>query len=244
MPKSALRTPALLLFGIYFLYGCVLIPAMEYVASDWVLLNTVLYDVLDVFLNLLEVLGACAAFGLVIHAVFTYTAKDCTRLYALLVGAVVFKYLTSLISVSILRGSLDLTGDFSSLLVAILIELAQPALVVWMTHCFTAKEREKNALPPATEGNAALFALKPLIALENPLKKAALWGTVLLTAVRLLAFIIDDIALGLAYTLADVPVTLLYCLILILIPSCVGYLLLLWCMRLCERVRLKQQAMQ
>ena len=238
MPKTALRLPALILFGIHIVYGCLLIPIMEYVAADWVLLNTVLYDVLDVFLNLFEVLGALCAFGFLIRAVYAHGVKGCKSLYFLIGGSIAFKYIASLISVSIVRGSLDLTGDFASLIVAVLIELAQNAVVAWMAYRFTASRREQNVdTNGTTPPDAKLFTFKPLVSFQNPLKKTAFWATVILTAVRLFSFIMDDIALGLPYAPTDVPITLLYWLILIFIPSCVGYFALIGCILLGERGR-------
>ena len=63
MPRSNLRFPAIFLFGIYAIYGCLLTPLMEYVVADTVLQNTILNDILDLFYNLFEALGIAAAFG-------------------------------------------------------------------------------------------------------------------------------------------------------------------------------------
>lgn len=237
MKKSLLFWPSVFLFGIYILYGLVITPALEYVAADWVLYNTILFDVLDVLLNLFEVLGTAAAFGFLIHGVYRYTAKGCLPLYPLVAGALVFKYLSSLLSVSILRGSLDLTGDFASLLLSFFIELLECGFAVWMGHLLTGKPAAgaHTAFADPFGASRSQLPFKKLFDRRNCLQMAALWSMLAVLVIRLIAFIINDISLGIPYTLSDLPITLIYWMLLIFIPAFCGYLLSLATMLLAEK---------
>ena len=248
MKNSTVRLGALMIFGIYAIYGCVLIPVMEYVASDWALLTTVLYDILDLLLNIAEVLGAGATFGLLAHAVYTHGAPACLPFYCIAGGGIVFKYFSSLIAVSIVRGSLDLTGDFASLIVSMLIELAECAITVFLAHILTQQlhaenKRMENAartLHQTVDTRARTFPFKGLFSKTNVLQLTTFWSMILLTAVRLISFIIADVSYAGFYKLDEMPTVLLYWLILILIPSFLGYLLSLGVMLLAERMEQKK----
>lgn len=247
MKNSTLRLGALFVFGIYALYGCVLIPLMEYVASDWALLTTVLYDVLDVLLNVTEVLGAGATFGLLIHAVYSHTAKKALPFYLVAGGGILFKYVSSLLAVSIVRGSLDLTGDFSSLIVSVLIELAECAITVFLAHVLTqalfaenkAMESAARTLHETIDTRTRTFPFQSLFSRTNALQRTAFWNITLLTVVRWISFIIADISYAGMYAPSEMPTVLLYWLLLILIPSFLGYLLALGYMLLAERIQKK-----
>lgn len=250
MPRSALRFPAIFLFGIYAVYGCLLTPLMEYVVSDTVLQNTILYDFLDLLYNLFEALGIASAFGFLIYGVYAFGTKALTKLYLLTGGALLFKYLSSLIALSIMRGSLDLTDDYTSIIVAFFIELAECALVIFLAHrwCGNLLEHNKKADAAAeklgTESTAvAPFPFCRLFSRSNALQRTAFWGVLAMTALRLLSFIIGDISysifFSISYTFIDVMILLLYAIILILIPSFLGYLLALGCMRLAEHTQKK-----
>ena len=246
MPRSNLRFPAIFLFGIYAIYGCLLPPLMEYVVADTVLQNTILNDILDLFYNLFEALGIAAAFGFLIHGVYAFGAKALTRLYLLTGGALLFKYISSLIAVSIVRGSLDLTADYSSIIVSFFIEIAECALVIFLAHRWVGhllSESKKLSAAAQKVGKAPAvpietFPFRHLFCRTNALQRTAFWGILSMTALRLTSFIIGEISFSLifsiSYTFIDVLVLLLYSVILILVPSFLGYLLTLGCMRLAE----------
>lgn len=246
MPRSTLRFPALFLFGIYAVYGCLLTPVMEYVVADTVLQNTVLYDVLDLLYNLFEALGVAAAFGFIIHGVYRFGAKSLTKLYLLTSGALLFKYLSSLIAVSIVRGSLDLTDDYTSIILSFLIEVAECVLVIvlanrWVGSLLAENKKVIAAAQKLGKEPVALFESFPfcrLFSRTNALQRTAFWGILAMTVLRLCSFIIGDLAysifFSISYSLVDVLVLLAYAIILVLIPSFLGYLLTLGCMRLAE----------
>ena len=245
MPKSALRLPALLLFGIYAIYSCILAPLNKVLISDAVLFETVLWDLCDVFFNLFEVLGIAVAFGLLIYSIFRYGTKKSIPLYILVGGALLFKYVASIIALSIVQGSLDLTANYSSHVLSFFIELAVLAFVVILAHHLVLALQEKNdtlkkaaqtlGQPFTPEGETIPFN-KKLFSRKNPLLRSAFWGMIAVGVIRLLAFVIDEVSyhsfFGTAYSAADVLVSLLYCVTHVLLPVFLGYLLALGCIKL------------
>lgn len=245
MQKRDLRIPALVLFGIYAIYSCVLIPLYQFIASDITLYLTLWWDVVDFFLNLFEVLGIAAAFGFLIYGVYRHSVKNCRPLFFLTGGALLFKYLASFIAISIAGGSIDLTYDFASYLVSFLMEAAELAFAVLLAHLLTStlaaeeKKRKKAARLLGKEISAQeLIPFRRPLSRTNALQRTAFWSVLLMTAFRLIAYIISDISfslVGYGYSASDIPVTLIYLLLLFLIPSCLGYLLSLGCMLLQAR---------
>ena len=246
MERKALRLSALVVFGIYAVYGCILAPLYQFLSTDIVLTATIWLDVVDLFFNLFEILGIAASFGFLIHGIYHYGIKKCRPLYILLGGALLFKYLSSIIAISIVRGSLDLTADFTSYLVSILIEIAELVLVIflshqWITSLQSENQRLQNA--SATLGQdftprGEFFPLRGLFRRNNPLQCAALWGMIAVTALRLISYVIGEIAfslVGYGFSAKDIPIVALYALLLVFIPGFLGYLLSLGCMQLAER---------
>ena len=246
MERNALRLPALILFGIYAVYSLALIPVYQIIASDLILSDTLWWDLVDFASKLFEVLGIGAAVGFLVHGIYRYTFKGCLPLYYLIAGALLFKYVTSIISISVVMGYLDLTSDFSSYLIAFLIEAAEIALVTLIGHKLITVLRRQNA----TREKAALalgedftpqgefYPFRRPFSRVNALQRTAFWGMVIVLAFRLIADLISDITFGFMYygfSAKDIPVTLLYWVILIVIPCFLAYLLALGCIILSER---------
>ncbi|MBQ8356255.1 MAG: hypothetical protein IJX39_00440 [Clostridia bacterium] len=246
MKRTDLRLPALVIFGIYAVYSCALIPLYQYLSADLVLSDTLWWDIVDFFLNLFEVLGVAASFGFLIHSIYHYGAKKCRGLYILIGGALIFKYVASIIAISIVGGSLDLTADFSSYVVSLLMEVTELTLVILLAHKWISAHIAQNrALKNAAETLGQEFIprgetlpFRKLFSRTNPLQRPAFWGMIAVTVLRLISFVIGEIAytlVGYGFSAADIPVILLYWLLLIFIPSFLGYLLALGCILLAEK---------
>ena len=246
MERNKLRLPALVLFGIYAVYSLALIPVYQIIASDLVLSDTLWWDLVDFGTRLFEVLGIGAAVGFLVHGIYRYTVKGCLHLYYLIAGALLFKYAASIISISVVMGYLDLTSDFSTYIIAYLIEAAEIALISLIGHklitvlCRQNAIREKAALALgedfAPEGE--FYPFRRPFSRTNALQRTAFWGMVIVLGFRLIADLINDITFGFMYygfSVKDIPVTILYWIILIVIPCFLAYLLSLGCIILAER---------
>ena len=229
MQKTVTKLPTVLLFVIYGLYAALITPLTEYVGTDVVLQNTLLYDFLDFFYHLFEALGISVAFGILIHGVYAFGVKACGRLYLITGGALLLKYIGSLIAISIMRGSLDLTADYTSIIVGFCIEVAECALAVFLAYKLASNVTE----PP--------IPYKSIFSRTNPLQRVAFWSVVTMAVFRLASFLIADISFAIifsiGYTFVDVLVLFIYAILLFLIPAFIGYLLSLNIMRHAERAR-------
>lgn len=246
MERKALRLPALVVFGIYAIYGCILAPLYQFLSTDIILSDTIWWDIVDILFNLIEVLGIASSFGFLIHGIYHHGIKKCRSLYILLGGALLFKYASSIIAISIVGGSLDLTADFTSYLVSILIEIAELLLVIFLSHHWiTSLQNENQRLKAAAATleqeftpRGEFFPLRKLFCRNNPLQCVALGGMIAVTALRLISYVIGEIAfslVGYGFSAKDIPIVALYALLLVFIPGFLGYLLSLGCMQLAER---------
>ena len=220
MNKSALRLPAICLFGIFALYGCVLAPLYQYLIADIVMQNTLWLDVVDLLFQHTEIYGDALLFGFLIGAVYRYGIRDAKPMLVLCGGALAFKYVATVAAISIIYGYIDLTGGLTEYLFAFLLEAALAALAVFLAYKLAYPQRECEADLPS---------FKHLFSLKNPLRAAVFFSMLAVLVWRLVAFIISDFAFGFDLRADEIPVMLLYWLILIILPSFFGYLIALRC---------------
>ncbi|MBE6554813.1 MAG: hypothetical protein E7663_01070 [Ruminococcaceae bacterium] len=236
MPKPFLKLASLLIFGIYGIYTVLLVPAYQVISSDFVLMNTLWFDLVDMLMQWGEVLGICTVLTFLIAAAHQCPPKESKPLYYLIGGALLLKYAGSIIALSAVYGSFDLTLNYSGYIISLLLETAIFCFTVWKARTCTVSyyrthRDQQNAaatLGKEVEECTPLLPFARFFDRTAPLQRAAMLSVGVTAAARLLAFIIDDIAYSMAgaiYTAADIPVTLLYWLLHILIPCFLGYLL-------------------
>ena len=238
MPKQFLKTAALFVFPVTILYALILVPAFEIIACDIMLMNTLLFDVVDLLMQWVEIFALALILAFLLMGVARATSlSDCRTLFYLLGGALVFKYVGAILALSVVHGSFDVTSDYGSYAISLFLELLPCALLVWLTHRHQAADAaQKKALNRAAKTLGETLpkekSLLPFAALfdrTNPLQRIAYIALGVLTAIRALAFIASEIAytmLGYIPSASDLPVMLLYFLLLVLIPCFIGYLLL------------------
>ena len=236
MEKRSLALPALWLFGIYALYGCVLAPVTHYILADIVLQNTVWFDILDLLSSHAEIYGAAVMYGILAGAVYRYGVKNCVSLYLLSGGALLFKYVCAAGAICVVDRAIDLTGSLAEYLIAFLLECLLAALVVFLAHRLISPalaryraRREAAAVlgRDLGEGDGCL-PFDGFFRWRNPLQRTLFWGMIALAAMRLAAFTVDYLYGG-GLTAIDILVMLLYWLILVLLPAFFGYLIACRC---------------
>lgn len=247
MEKPALRLPALIVYGIYALYGLVLAPLYTYLINDIVLTATVWLDAVDLLLQYAEILGFAALLGFLIQSVYRHGLKGARPMYALCLGALAFKYVATILSLSFLVGALDLTGGLTEYLFAFLLEAALAALAVFLCYKLVlpavAAHQEKRAAAQVLgkewpDGDGCTPIQKPF-ALKNPLVATTFWSMLSVVVWRFLSTAINDLywslEFGFGMSFQDVLIMIAYWIVLILLPGFLGYLLSLGCIRLAER---------
>lgn len=245
MDKKILRTAALFLFVPYAIYGFLLFPLDEIFSTNVVLAATVWSDLVYQLRIWAEPLLLALQFGFLIFGVYRYGAAKLRPLYILCAGVLLFGYLARLISHSILFGSLDLTLNYVSALVAFLTECGVAALVVFFSHIKISrriaedqeKARAAKMLGKEFDENDGLFPFYKVFSRQNELQKSALFGAGLLSAVRLVNFLVAALFSG-VYELSDLPFLLLNIALDILVPFVLGYCLTVFLLRfLCRKMK-------
>ena len=236
MNRSDLKIPAIVLFLFYALYGFLLIPLLQSVMMDAVLTDTLWYDLLDLLQHWLEIFGIALTFAFLLHALHRHTLRECVPLLLLSYGAVIFKYLSSFLSLSFVSGSIDLTMDYSLYLVSFLVEAIEIlALALHASRAMRdhrertlALEKASRTLGAAPAAAAPLLPFPSFFDRSNPLLRSLMTSMASVTVIHCIIEIVSEIAytmMGAPYHLSDLPITLLYCLLLILIPCFLGYLI-------------------
>ena len=157
-------------------------------------------------------------------------AKNFTALYYILGGALIFKYIAAIAALSVVHGSLDFTLDYSGYLVSLLLELIPLVTVTFLTHRYTvryreqtkAKSRAAKVLGEEMCQEQAALPFGRLFDRKNPLQIVAYIGIGVVAFEHLAAFIASEIAfsmLGATFRLSDLPVTILYAVVLVLLPA-------------------------
>ena len=238
MPKSFLKAAAIVVFSIMALYALVLVPFFEIVACDIMLMDTLLFDAIDLLMQWTEIFALILILAFLLIGVWKVgNAKDCRSLFLLLGGALLFKYVGAVLALSVVHGSLDVTLNYGSYIVSILLEVAICALLSFLTHKYVVtqeklkKERDHAALilGQEPESEPLVLPFTKLFDRKNPLQKIVYITLGIVTGIRALSYIAEEIAysmLGFTYHLSDLPITLLYLFLLVLIPCFIGYLML------------------
>lgn len=243
MPRSFLKTSALLIYPLMAIYALLLVPAYEIIAFDVTLASTLLFDAVDMLMGWVEIIALSLLVALLMTAVYRAgSAKACRALYILAGGALLVKYIGSVIALSVVHGALDTTLNYGSYLVSLLLELLPLVLVVFLTHRYTvtanaealARKKALERLGASPAATVDLLPLKSPFARPNPLQRIALLAVGLICTVRLIAYIMNEVAyviLGFSFKASDLPITLLYAFLTVLLPCFIGYVLCIYATR-------------
>lgn len=245
MPKSALRYPLIFILGLFLLHSCVFYPFAEYLSNDIVTPAGVIAT-LTVLQYVTEVLGLSAIIGFIIHAVYRYGVSASYPLFLLSGGALLLKQVLAIIAKSVIYGSLDLTADYTSIIVAFLVELLQCALVIYIAYRLVGgllerkRELQKAAerLGVPYEEEVETLPFKGFLHRNNPLQRTALWATLILLGFRVLSLamnIIADYSFYGNYRAEDILYWLLVFALEVVLPLLGAYPMMLLCMHLTEK---------
>ncbi len=251
MSKRDLRLPALLIFGIYALYSCAIMPLNNYIFSDWVLQTSLWADAIDVVAHLVETLGFAAIVGFTVHTVYRYGKAGYRPMLILFACALLFKYVAAVYLVGLAGGMFYFPEDLYAILISLGIEIAQLVFALLLGHRLIGGAKEQNsrierakrhAKSKHTEDAAEPVALYPFtrpFSRKNPLQRTVFWSTIAALGLQTVTYVIEEISysmMGAFFSPADLPIVLLYWAILILIPCVGGYFLAQGCIMLRERL--------
>ena len=188
-------------------------------------------------------IGNVILLTLLIFGVYRYRLRGSKNVLIISGCAILFKYVATIIAISIEFGSLDLTGSLTPYLFSILLEFGIAALVVylsarWITPAqdeYLARLHAAKVLNrPLEQSDPCSPFLKP-VSLKNPIQKTLLVSIATVVAWRLIAALVSEFTYGVMLKPGDVPVILIYWVILIFIPAILSYFLALPFFKLCVK---------
>ena len=239
MDKKLLRLPALVTFGIFALYGCVLAPLYQYIIFDTVLMDTLLLDVVDLLFRYAEILGGAVLLGFLSYAIYRYGLRGARPMLLLSLGAIGFKFLSTMISISIVDGSINLVGGLTEYLVAFLLDALLIGICVLLSvhTVLPAVRRHRECVAAAKvldtsyEEGDGCYPFQKLFQYKNPLQRTVFWSVLLMVLWQSAAFFIDFFSYPAPIDAIDLVVLGIYWIVLILLPGALGYLLSILCIK-------------
>ena len=236
--------------SLYLLFAFALSPLIAYVNSDKTLTFPFLPDILDLAFNVLNLVAFFSCYAITIFCIYKFKMKKTFTVVAVFSAATVAKYLLNLVSEFFIFGTVptsseDLKAAITSVVVNILVELVQYALVTLIAyrilhkHARFAAIARKNAekLGRKYDERDNVFPFASLISQKNPLQRSAFYTAATVTCIllvqRLFFFIWSLLNLGgitgaadLLWSVAGFVGDVLF--------GALGYLLMLFVMSRCD----------
>ena len=218
--RKTTRTGMWFIAAIALFYAAVCTPVYLWSSSDVLIVDTVFPVIWDVVQQLVRYLFYWTAFAFVIYLAARYTLKACKAYLIRYVVIVAVRYAVSLgISSAMLAGSAgwdSLWSDLLYMLLDIVFDCAQMALVVLVIHLVI----ERNRKPGAEQ----TILLPRLFDFSNPILRTALLAVALPSAITLLSRMYYDIFFfGGAQNLVDLLV-MIFSYLMDVVSVLIGYM--------------------
>lgn len=200
--KSRLESRyAVILLILIFLGAVVLTPIGNLVNSDISFRETVLPLLIDFFSILVSYLFFWVSFATVLYVIYRYRLSACRTVLVYYVGAVVIRYLANLLAGCIVLGWEGIGDEIPYLLINILMDSLQMALVLLIAYRLL--ERPRRFLRRGNENPDFLPYRGIMDWKENRLLRAAAYSVLIPFVIQLGSRVIYDISLGAAQSSVD-----------------------------------------
>ena len=182
--KKMMLLLSLSLFSLITLYILVLAPLYVRFSSDVLYMGTVLPEIFSILLSAIDILVFGIFYGVLLYGIYRFSLKISLPILYLYVGAVLYKNVGNLLMTYITDGfSSEILTDLLNILIYILLELIQTAVIVLIPTLLLrrAKEQEevrKNAAADAKKPYVPVYEYFPfsrLLNFKNPIQKSAFW---------------------------------------------------------------------
>ena len=206
---------------LYALYAFLFLPLSIIFSSNVVYAGTMLYEIVVVILNGLELLAFCWAFSCAISARFRYGALASVRVVLLFAAAVAFRYIGTFMVSVFLDGldSSDLLLEIGYFLLYVLLDVTQLTVVLLVMHILQQKRDVQDAVRlgacrakgiPVPDRLAEAIPGNSIFSIKGAVHAATLVGAGMILFVRMGGRIIYDIGYGAPADGADLAWMVLY----------------------------------
>lgn len=193
------------------LSSLILTPLYIQACSDVLYATTVIPELLEIVIDIVDVAAYSVCFATVIYSIFKFSFKRSVGLILLYCAYVFLKYLSNLVISSVVEGRFS-PSDVIYVLIYFALDIFIFSVILLISFTFVRKYYEKREViekANKTLGQRTatvyeeLFAAKKFFSPKNPLHCSALLTGIILSAAKILSRIRYDIYIGAPTSLAD-----------------------------------------
>ena len=176
---------------LFSLYCFVLAPLYTYMCADIIYAVTVLPEILDFLISVVDLIAYSICFSTIIYSIYHYKLRGSKKIIATVSIAMLLKYVANFVMTIVTDGGIILQ-DISSVVVFFLLDM------IWLTIItFAANSTIKEYI------DVPAFPFKKLFDLENPLGRSAFTMAMIMGGVHMATRIIYDVFYGLPSSFVD-----------------------------------------
>ncbi len=211
-PKKTMAIFCAIAFGLMEL---LITPAYIYLSTDITVSVTILPDLTELLLKLIEIFTFAVCYSLIIYTATAEKNKGLISLCAVYAAATLLRRLVSLGISFLSYGYID-GSDIFNISVYIAFELLQLTFVAAISSGISKKyntvrtEKEKAALKLGGSTDSFKIKFDKVFSKDNPLQRSALAAGIMLAAVNVAMRIFYDISYGLPSDLSEILIMVAY----------------------------------
>ncbi len=209
--KKLSRTLILSAAILFSLTSFVLAPIYTYVCSDIVFAVTVIPEIIDVLISILDIMAYAVCFSTIIYSFFKFSPKESVHLCVTYCAAVFLKYTANIIVTLISNGTIE-SADIIYVLIYFVLDLLLFTLVALFSGSFVKKYYKKKSITDKANSRLGIetstkreeiFNSGKIFSKQNPLQCSALASAVILSAARIFSRLRFDIYVGAPQSFTD-----------------------------------------
>lgn len=211
-PKTAM---AIFCAAAFAFMELLITPAYIYLSSDITVSVTVLPNLTELLLKLIEIFTFAVCYSLIIYTAAAEKSKDLISLCAVYASATLLRRLASLGISFLSYGYID-GSDIFNVSVYLAFELLQLTFVAAVSSAISKRyntaraEKEKAALKLGGSVNGFKIKFDSVFSKDNPLQRSALAAGIMLAAVNVAMRIFYDVSYGLPSDFSEVLIMAAY----------------------------------
>lgn len=196
---------------LFSLTSFVLAPLYTYTCSDVIFSVTVLPEIIEIIMDIIDVVTYAICLSTIIYSIFKFSFKGSLHLGAIYCTAVFLKYTANLVLTFIFDGTIGF-NDFLYVIIYFIMDEIVLLLVSALSSSFIRKYYEKKALTEKANNRLGIknvttqeevFNTSKIFSRKNPLQASALTMGVILSIIKILSRIRYDIYIGAPASVAD-----------------------------------------
>lgn len=208
--KRLARTLAIWTAILFSAYCFILAPLYTYMSSDIIFAVTVIPEILDFIMGVVDVVAYAICFSIITYSIFKLSFKASGSIMAVFCAAVFLKYSANLI-VTLITDKTISYNDIASVLLFFSLDVILMFIIASISNSIIKKYYEKRSiiakasaqLGTPCENSTDTFLFKKTFSKDNPLQLSALIFSAIMSLVKISTRIIYDLFIGLPDSLPE-----------------------------------------